>query len=352
MPKTIVNLNKCNSVPLNIGHIHVGISRVKNHMDLRVMPWKPGETSKDHLYKLRHPDEYLIWNDSYNAQGNFDEGCMARAKDNLPPPIDPSLLSTQRPSRAISRDQNVGDSNSGRDNNDNRPNDSSSSSNGSNNSSSRIIGNGNNNSAHPNSSSDARSTNSGSVSTIYPSHLEQFRTLVKGAIAQTHSWIMVPFIQAIFECNVQNDSALFVIGKFYPSTTTWIQDVSDYRDSLKSFSNDLYEALRKRLIPDPNVLPYIPSLTQEVLLFIFDDTIHSLGHIESNEVRDFCQATQPVDPNNIDTTRMKTISDRLVKAIYNLQWKYMRYQDETGVQGISGEELNNIYPNGLEEPFY
>ena len=132
---------------------------------------------------------------------------------------------------------------------------------------------------------------------------------------------MVPFIQAIFECNVQNDLALFVIGKFYPPTTTWIQDASSYRDSLKSFSNDLYKALRQRLIPNPNVLPYIQSLTQDVLLFNFDDTMHSLRDIESDEAREFYQTTQPVDQDNIDIIRMKTISDRLLGAIFNLQLK-------------------------------
>ena len=100
MPKSIVNLNKCNTVALNMGHINVGISRVINHLDLRIMPWKiGGESSKQHLRELRHPDEYLIWNGSYDSSGNFNEDYMIQAKRNLPPPINPTLLSTQRPTR-------------------------------------------------------------------------------------------------------------------------------------------------------------------------------------------------------------------------------------------------------------
>ena len=95
-------------------------------------------------------------------------------------------------------------------------------------------------------------------------------------------------------------------------------------------------------------------MTQDVLLFNFD-TMHSLRDIESDEAREFYQATQPegiTNRDNVDINRMKTISDRLLGAISNLKLKYKRYEDETGVKGISAEELTNRYPNGLEAPFY
>ena len=124
-----------------------------------------------------------------------------------------------------------------------------------------------------------------------------------------------------------------------------------YRDSFKRLPKDIYERLRSELFRYQAQLSYIEPLTQDLLLFNFDTHMFNAGNIKSDEAYEFYQATVS-DPNNIHIKTMKAVSDRLLGAISNLKLKYRRYEMDTGIPGISSDELAEIYQNGLQAPFF
>jgi len=47
---------------------------------------------------------------------------------------------------------------------------------------------------------------------------------------------MIPFLQAIFECDIQEyNTTCFLISKFYSTTKSWREDALHYRETLKSY---------------------------------------------------------------------------------------------------------------------
>jgi len=351
------------------------VSRVTSSLNLRIMPWKlGGESSKQHLRGLRHPDEYLIWNGSYNSLGNFDVECMTQARSSLPSPIPPSLLSTQRPSRS-QRGNQYASANSNRNENESTnvnsnasqstsvsatTNENQSINMSSNTSGSTSVSATGNNNESINVNSNATGSTSQSTSiipntihTVPPSSLVQFQMLRLGAKAQTHSWIMIPFLQAIFENDTlhEHHPIRYVISKFYPTTNTWAEDILHYRERFKNLPRRIYDRLRQRFAE-----MYIPAFTQETLLFIFNNNRYSRTHIECTEGQQFSDITGQQTPlHNLpyqnDINKMKEISQRLLDAIMNLKIKYSRYEQERGIVGITAEQLVEIYPYGLQPPY-
>jgi len=231
------------------------------------------------------------------------------------------------------------------------------------NDSSSAIGNGNGRgSGQASASATATASGHGNESTssssnTIPSSLQQFQTLENAATALTQSWIMVPFLQAIFECDIQeHNTSFFVISKFYPTTNSWREDILHYRESLKKLPNRIYDKLRRKLGLDAG-LAYIPAFTQDTLLFNFDNSRYNTSQLESDEAREFYNITgqSSQNPNLFyqdDINRMNEISKRLLEAIGNLKIRYATYQENAGEYDIPAEDLATQYTEGLQPPYF
>ena len=80
----IINLNYNHNAKLTLAHVNVAMSRVKDSHDLRIVPWSGGTDPKKHLFEMRFPNEYLIWNGSYDDEtGIFNVDTMRHLRANL-----------------------------------------------------------------------------------------------------------------------------------------------------------------------------------------------------------------------------------------------------------------------------
>jgi PIF1-like helicase len=96
----IINLNYNHNAKLTLAHVLVALSRVRDSHNLRIVPWSNATDPKKHLFEMRFPNEYLIWNGSYDDDGRFNVNTMRNLRANL---IVPAYVSEPivRPVRGI-----------------------------------------------------------------------------------------------------------------------------------------------------------------------------------------------------------------------------------------------------------
>ena len=81
LPKCICDLNLYRGMTMKLGHFVVGMTRVRNWLDNRVMPWHRRQDSRNHLLKLRPSDLYLRWEHAYDQDGIFQSSLVREIND-------------------------------------------------------------------------------------------------------------------------------------------------------------------------------------------------------------------------------------------------------------------------------
>ena len=69
-PLLIIDINKYFGYHTSIHHFITCVTRISSFLDMRIMPWN--KEGYGHLLKLKLPDIYIHWDDSYSIDGVFD----------------------------------------------------------------------------------------------------------------------------------------------------------------------------------------------------------------------------------------------------------------------------------------
>jgi hypothetical protein len=99
LPLLISDLNHHKSNPITLSYMIVVLSRVKEWLCNRVMPFKLGPGGTDHLLKLSFSPEYRQWLACYDENGYYKEHLKRDIKEFMPQ--NPNVTKVTRPRAKI-----------------------------------------------------------------------------------------------------------------------------------------------------------------------------------------------------------------------------------------------------------
>jgi hypothetical protein len=423
LEKNILEVNRNRDNPPILSFYNVGASRVENNLHLRILPFKIGPGAKDHLLNLRYEDEYLIWMNSFDENGNFSEQLMAQAKLNLPPPLDTHAGTSARASRPTRQQQpNTSNTNTGAMGVNAVVNGS-----GGRGVGTTIGGRGNDGSVggrsgrgregrgvgstvggrtgggtvggrsgeqgrgsfggrgnvgtvsgrgltglngSGNSLTSGLTTHSsfilppqnhveipiymhnGAIYHVQPNALTEFNLLQYVRTVASESWAMVPFLNAVFETNIDiNQPTRYVTAKFWGNISSWENDVQVFRNNFRLLPGHLYERIKTTLGQHTHA-QYISADNQEILLVM---NVHG-GIIQNQEMREYYLLTTiPQEDQQIQNAIdiIIAIKTRLVNTITRMKIAYSIYTTQILIDGVNPEEITplqlaTVIPNGIE----